>query len=149
MIFAGTHLSREHAQLIIKRDCIIVRDLDSANGTFINDVRITEGVAYSGDQLRLDVYSFRLYGPGIRPVSFPPIYDEATKVRPAYRTLQKDVETAEDTPRRWKTRPTSPGNRSDNESRKDQSPQYPLTVKMIAASLVMAVIALVTYLIVG
>lgn len=148
MIFAGTHLSREHAQLIINGDCILVRDLNSANGTFINDVRITEGIAYSGDQLRLDVYGFRLYGPGARPVSFSQTYDEATKIRRPLRVPEEQIEmpSGDGGPKRWKTRPTSPGNRTDHAFQKDQ---YPITVKIIAAGLVMAVIALVAYLIVG
>lgn len=147
MIFAGTHLSREHAQLTLNNDCILVRDLNSANGTFINDVRITEGVAYSGDQLRLDVYNFKLYGPGARPVSLLPVYDEATKIRRPLNELPQPIaESSENGPKRWKTRPTSPGNRTDGGAQKDQ---YPLVVKIVSACLVMAVIALAAYLIIG
>ena len=148
MIFAGTHLSREHAHLTITSDCVFVRDLNSANGTFINDIRITEGVAYSGDQLRLDVYSFRLYGPGARPVSLSPVYDEATKIRrPPPRELPEPADaSAENGPKRWKTRPTSPGNRTDSGLQKDQ---YPLVVKIISVCLIMAVTALAAYLIFG
>lgn len=148
MIFAGTHLSREHAQLTINSDGIFVRDLNSANGTFINDVRIAEGLAYSGDQLRLDVYSFRLYGPGTRPASFLPMHDEATNIRrpPPREPPEPADESSENGPKRWKTRPTSPGNRSDSGSPKDQ---YPLIVKIISACLIMAVTALATYLIIG
>lgn len=146
MIFAGTHLSREHALLTVSNDCIHVRDLNSANGTFINDLRIAEGVVYSGDQLRLDVYSFRVYGPGTRPLT-PSLTDEdATQIRHPLPLSEEHVEPlCEESPKRWKTRPTSPGNRTEHDSPKDQ---YSLTVKIIAAGLVVAVAALVTYLIV-
>lgn len=149
MIFAGTHLSREHALLTIKDDCIWVRDLSSANGTFINDARITEGVVYSGDQLRLDVYSFRVYGPGSRsPQQAHPEDDgEATKIRRAVTLIaEPEAEPSASGPKRWKTRPTSPGNRQEENNKKDE---YSLAVKAIAALLVMAVIGLVVYLVVG
>lgn len=148
MIFAGTHLSREHARLTISNDRVQVHDLNSANGTFINDLRITEGVAYSGDQLRLDVYSFRLYGPGIRPAVASSVYDEATQIRRPTRIIleQQPEPPAPAGTKRWKTRPTSPGNRADESAIKEQ---HPLAVKVISAFLVMAVIALITYLVVG
>lgn len=149
MIIAGTHLSREHAQLTINRDSILVRDLDSATGTFINDVRIAEGVAYPGDHVRLDVYNFRLYGPGVRPLApdYSPAHDAATQIHRPLSAPEEHAETpSEDGPKRWKTRPTSPGNRTDQHSPKDR---YPVVVKVMAASLVMAVTALVIYLIVG
>src|SRR5690606_23975705 len=147
MIFAGTHLSREHAQLTILGDGILVRDLNSANGTFINDLRITEGIAYPGDQLRFDVYSFRLYGPAARPRATASNDDEATQIRRPPPVIEKPAEPPfEELPKRWKTRSTSPGNRVDEDSPKDE---YPLAVKVIAVSLVLAVVALVTYLIIG
>lgn len=147
MIFAGTHLSREHALLTISNDCIQVRDLNSANGTFINDLRIAEGVVYSGDQLRLDVYNFRVYGPGTRPFTLSLADDDATQIRRPLPIPEKHVEPPpEESPKRWRTRPTSPGNRTEYDSPKDQ---YSLTAKIIATGLVVAVAALVTYLIVG
>lgn len=128
LIFAGTHLSREHAVLEVKEGCIQVRDLNSANGTFINDVRVSEGVVYSGDQLRLDVYSFRVFGPGAR--STPPPrsndYDEETKIRRKGMAVKGEpVTDIDEGPKRWKTRPTSPGNRVDTPPVKDSFPYRP------------------------
>jgi pSer/pThr/pTyr-binding forkhead associated (FHA) protein len=148
MIFAGTHLSREHALLTIRDDGVWVRDLNSANGTFINDVRVTEGMVYSGDQLRLDVYSFRVFGPGVRPAHAPRSEDdhEATKIRRKVEIKIEPEETPAEGPKRWKTRPTSPGNRTEEIEQKEE---YSLTAKIIAAVLVVAVIGLAAYLIIG
>jgi pSer/pThr/pTyr-binding forkhead associated (FHA) protein len=150
IIFAGTHLSREHASLVIKEDCIWICDLNSANGTFINDVRVTDGAAlYSGDLLRLDVYSFRVYGPSSHPQHNPApnSYDEATKIRRnVVTTPEAELEPSTIGPKRWKTRPTSPGNRSEDTPPKDE---FSFTLKAVAAILVLAVIGLVAYLIIG
>ncbi len=101
----GTHLSRQHAEVSIQGKKLLVRDLASANGTYINDERITEGVASPGDRLRFDVYSFRLIGPDNDP--------NRTRVRRVRKGSLTPVErkTIDTSPKQWKTRPTSPGNR--------------------------------------
>lgn len=101
----GTHLSRKHAELRIQGSHLIVKDLGSANGTFLNDKKITEAVAQNGDRLRLDVYSFRLIAPETD--------SHKTRVRASIDSLSKPVERKQTSsePKRWKTRPTSPGNR--------------------------------------
>lgn len=108
IVIPGTHLSRRHAELTVKGKFLQIKDLASANGTFINDKRIDNAVAHSGDRLRLDVYTFRLVGPEV---------DEKnkTRVRPPIESLSKSVERkqASSEPKRWKTRPTSPGNRTE------------------------------------
>lgn len=102
----GTHLSRQHAEIMAKGNLLQIRDLASANGTYINDERITEGVAKAGDRLRLDVYSFRIIGPG-QDTNHTRIRPEKPKAKP-----KRIVPTVEK-PKQWKTRPTSPGNRID------------------------------------
>ena len=105
----GTHLSRRHVELTTQGNTLHVRDLGSANGTFINDKRVTEGVMRHGDRLRLDVYSFRTIGPE-KDI-------DKTRVRPALEELDQVVErrSVETEPKRWITRPTSPGNRIEEE----------------------------------
>lgn len=59
----GTHLSRRHAEIAVSGDSLLVRDLGSANGTFINEQAVTEGKMQSGDTIRFDVLSFTVKGP--------------------------------------------------------------------------------------
>lgn len=59
----GTHLSRQHAELAITGDRLHIRDLDSANGTYVNDEPVTESELKPGDTVRFDVLVFRVHGP--------------------------------------------------------------------------------------
>jgi pSer/pThr/pTyr-binding forkhead associated (FHA) protein len=134
----GTHLSRQHAEITIKGKNLLVKDLASANGTYINDERVSEGLASPGDRLRFDVYSFRLIGPDNDP--------NRTRVRRPRKANLTPVErkTVEDTPKQWKTRPTSPGNRIE--------PEKSTGSKIIAAFsllLGLTVIAMVLYILLG
>ncbi|MEH6557108.1 MAG: FHA domain-containing protein [Oceanicoccus sp.] len=60
----GTHLSRQHAELAISGNRLQIRDLDSANGTYVNDKLVTESELKPGDTVRFDVLVFRIHGPG-------------------------------------------------------------------------------------
>ena len=74
----GKHLSRNHAELAIKDNKLLIRDLKSANGTFVNEQKITETQLKPGDIIRFDVLTFRVSGP-----TKPSTVDaNATMVRP-------------------------------------------------------------------
>lgn len=158
MIFAGTHLSREHALLTVWEDRLEVKDLKSANGTFINDKRISEGALYSGDLLRLDVYGFRVFGPGRRQETSEPakirttsvgkeaVDGRETLIRPALNIPipeQPKPKAQPTTPKRWKTAPTSPGNRQEEPQEKQG---FSLFAKVVAIGLTLAVLGLIAYL---
>jgi len=65
LTFSVTHLSRKHAQLSIVNGQLLVKDLESTNGTFVNGEKITKEVKLKkGDELRLDALSFTIIGPG-------------------------------------------------------------------------------------
>jgi len=73
-----SHLSRQHAQLTVAGSYMVVKDMGSTNGTFLNGERITNGRAKPGDKLRFDVIGFTVTGPRIdidqtivRPVEAP------------------------------------------------------------------------------
>lgn len=62
--FSVTHLSRKHAQLYLRNGQLMVKDLGSANGTFVNGKQVEESRLNRGDELRLDTLSFTVIGPG-------------------------------------------------------------------------------------
>ena len=62
---AAEEISRHHARLQVTPDGVLVEDLSSANGTFINDKRVQSGMLKPGEELRLDTVRFMLVAPGM------------------------------------------------------------------------------------
>lgn len=107
--FPGTHLSKEHARFSLSDNGILkVEDLDSDNGVFVNDNRTKSALLRAGDVVRLDVYKFYVFGPGIDL----PKSAIAEPVIPL--KAERDDEPTV-IPKQWVTRPTSPGNRIEPE----------------------------------
>jgi pSer/pThr/pTyr-binding forkhead associated (FHA) protein len=46
-------ISRVHAALFLDRGELVVRDLSSTNGTFVNDVRVSQASLRAGDEIRV------------------------------------------------------------------------------------------------
>lgn len=57
-------VSRRHVKLKPLPDGVAVEDLDSANGTYVANRKVREGVLRPGDELRLDSIRFLLVVPG-------------------------------------------------------------------------------------
>ena len=80
-------MSRVHARLTPTDDAVLVEDLGSRNGTFINDQRVEKPTpARHGDRIRFDVAEFTLRDDRLSSSTQPrkPIEDpQGTKVRPA------------------------------------------------------------------
>ncbi len=57
-------ISRQHARLTPAGDEVLVEDLGSANGTWINGKRISRDQARHGDEIRFDKERFQLVVPG-------------------------------------------------------------------------------------
>lgn len=151
IIFPGTHLSREHVELRIEQHHIYVKDKGSVNGTYINEVRVTEGVLRPGDKLRLDVYSFEVEGPQLPESERAHELeddDNATRFRQAITPLAEPTppEQAEAPPKQWVTKPTSPGNRVEPSPTKEPAP---VALYVLAGALVVAVALLGAYLFLG
>jgi len=53
-------VSSHHAEILLRGTEVLVRDLNSTNGTFINGERVTEAVLKSGQILRLGTIEMRL-----------------------------------------------------------------------------------------
>ncbi len=60
LIVIDSRISRKHCLLETSEQNVKVKDLDSSNGTFVNQVPIQEGYLKVGDQLGLGTYSLTL-----------------------------------------------------------------------------------------
>ncbi len=61
ILLRSPQISRVHAKLFVAKDYIIVEDLESTNGTFVNGEEISSRTAVRlGDHLSFDEISFRL-----------------------------------------------------------------------------------------
>jgi len=64
-------ISRRHAELTLSDDQLLIRDLKSTNGTYLNDLHISEAIARHGDVLRLDQVAFKVCNPLILETTDP------------------------------------------------------------------------------
>jgi pSer/pThr/pTyr-binding forkhead associated (FHA) protein len=137
IVIPGTHLSRQHVEIQVQGNQLLVRDLDSSNGTYLNNNKITEASAHPGDEIRIDIYPFKVRGPNtdhdktrVRKVVSPP---------PPAKVIKAD----NGQPKKWKTRPTSPGNRIEPEQKKSHLPfllSLLLCISMLAALIFLGLI---------
>lgn len=70
-------MSRRHARVTVCEDGLLVEDLDSSNGTYINNARIDKAVAVPGDIISFDTLQLVVTGP------HTDVYSEKTSVRTA------------------------------------------------------------------
>lgn len=136
IVIPGTHLSRRHTEISIEGNHLRIKDLGSANGTFLNELRIDNATANNGDRLRLDVYTFRIVAPDL----------EETKTRlrkpiDALKPVERKLPSSE--PKRWKTRPTSPGNRIEPVDHPGRRQAW--MVLMAAAAVAIAIVIFVLW----
>jgi len=52
------HVSRQHCELQRVDGGVVVRDMDSKNGTYVNGLKVSEAVLKPGDKLTVGVISF-------------------------------------------------------------------------------------------
>lgn len=72
-------VSRHHCEVVIEDDACIVRDLNSSNGVFINESRVTGEVAVSpGDRLAVGPLIFTIQIDGEPKHVEPPLLDAPT-----------------------------------------------------------------------
>jgi pSer/pThr/pTyr-binding forkhead associated (FHA) protein len=133
IVIPGTHLSRRHVEITVEGNHLRIKDLGSANGTFLNELRIDNTTANNSDRLRIDVYSFRIIAPETE--------ENKTRIRKPIDELAKPIERklASNEPKRWKTRPTSPGNRIEEDN---QTHTRGVWLLLAAAALIAAVVAI-------
>lgn len=54
------HISRKHAEVFLEQGVLKVRDLGSANGTFINGEKLAQAELVNGDEVRVDEFCFKV-----------------------------------------------------------------------------------------
>src|SRR5471032_2570434 len=64
---ADASVSSHHCEVQLRGNEIFIRDLNSTNGTFINDARVTESVLKPGQTLRLGQVELKLEVEGAAP----------------------------------------------------------------------------------
>ena len=109
----GTHLSRRHAELFIVDGQLQIRDLGSSNGSYVNGKKIDTVALKPGDEIRFDVLTFEVQGPE------PETDSNKTMIRSAISSADTVVDQKStnnpNVEKQWKTKPTSPGNRPEEE----------------------------------
>ncbi len=60
VVLRSKKVSRKHCLLVLYGDKIIVRDLGSTNGTFVNSVRVTQGELRANELLQIGDYIYQL-----------------------------------------------------------------------------------------
>lgn len=137
VVFPGIHLAREHAVLSLGDDHLLLRDLDSANGTFVNDVKTQTAQLKSGDLVRFDVHSFRVFG------LFEQSSNTCDSESPGPAITNDGIDSPEPA-KAWCLGSTSPGNKQEFPS---ESSHLPFSVT--ALGLLASLVALALYLAVG
>lgn len=62
-------VSRLHCRLTLQTDGLLVEDLESTNGTFVNGERVTKLLLRAGDALKVGRMEFRVSSTDSRPAS--------------------------------------------------------------------------------
>ena len=143
----GTHLSRRHAEIAINGHNLLVRDLGSSNGTFVNGKKVSSGELYPGDQIQFDVLTFTVEGPVDLDATerepnatiMRPIIQGKEKITPAPATIRAEN-------KQWKTKPTSPGNRQETTPTTVGQKATSTLITAATIALVVATIVAVGYL---
>jgi pSer/pThr/pTyr-binding forkhead associated (FHA) protein len=78
---ADASVSSHHAEILLRGKEVVVRDLDSTNGTFIGGERVTEAVLKPGQILRLGLIDMRLETGDVHPLEQKRLLDQ-TRVIP-------------------------------------------------------------------
>ena len=138
----GTHLSRRHAELAVKGTKLLIRDLNSSNGTYVNDKKIIETELKPGDTIRFDVLMFRIHGPKSETADV-----NATMIRqiPRQHKKPKAPRPAPET-KNWKTKPTSVGNRDETTQMSSVQKATQSLTTLVAIVFGIATIAALAYL---
>jgi len=77
LLLQAAEISRRHAALLLKDQLLWVQDLNSSNGTFVNDIRIEqEKQLYDGDIVQFASFKFSVLAPAQENLDLPEIEAE-------------------------------------------------------------------------
>ena len=75
IVVSGGHVSRRHAELLLRDEQLWIRDLGSSNGTYVNGKKTHEQPLFLGDEVKVDAVVFRVVQ-GLSPKSAPAVEAE-------------------------------------------------------------------------
>ncbi|HLZ53144.1 MAG TPA: FHA domain-containing protein [Verrucomicrobiae bacterium] len=75
---AEPSVSSHHCEVLLRGNEVVIKDLNSTNGTFINEEKITESVLKPGQTLRLGQIELRLENGAPVPPAAPPAASGST-----------------------------------------------------------------------
>ncbi len=86
-----TNVSKRHCLLVKTPEGVKMMDLESLNGTCVNDRRIVESVLHDGDHLRIGPFEFRYFDGGFVPPPPPVMPGEEAVGRPFADQLVREL----------------------------------------------------------
>jgi pSer/pThr/pTyr-binding forkhead associated (FHA) protein len=94
---AEPSVSSHHCEVLLRGNEVVIKDLNSTNGTFINDEKITESVLKPGQTLRLGQIEIRLENGAPAPAATAPAPAPAGAKKPesATRAATRGVSLSE------------------------------------------------------
>jgi pSer/pThr/pTyr-binding forkhead associated (FHA) protein len=101
----GSHLSRRHAEFLAVGSKLMMKDLDSSNGSFVNGKRCKEAQLNDGDEIKLDVLIFKVLAPEDK--NLPPEKRKTVTTDAIKMPVSEEKDSAD---KNWVTKPTSIGN---------------------------------------
>jgi len=75
IVVSGGHVSRRHAELLLRDEQLWIRDLGSSNGTYVNGKKTHEQPLFLGDEVKVDAVVFRVVQ-GLSPKAAPAVEAE-------------------------------------------------------------------------
>ena len=81
LVLQSAEISRKHATFLIKEQALYVQDLNSSNGTFVNDLRIAdETLLKEGDIVHFACLKFSVFAPAVELEHAADVAETAEKV---------------------------------------------------------------------
>ncbi|MEQ1134569.1 FHA domain-containing protein [Acinetobacter seifertii] len=83
LLLQAAEISRRHAALLLKDQLLWVQDLNSSNGTFVNDIRIEqEKQLHDGDIVQFASFKFSVLAPAQKITDLPEVEAEPVQAVP-------------------------------------------------------------------